>query len=189
MQSNVLGSMKYIAPYPLDEFYSLLDQPMPSVRRVHPEEIPVAQRNLLVHDEDMTIAQENHYKQPLKVLPLRVIRSENSMLRLVNLIIEDGSPILFGAIHIHLDKFSGEPRSEIEGCVRPFGRILNDHAILHYSKPNLFFEIFSDATINEALNLQGKQCLYGRVNTLYTPNNQPLAEVVEVLPSVIPERR
>ncbi|MGH1364740.1 MAG: hypothetical protein ACRBF0_14350 [Calditrichia bacterium] len=188
-ESYVTATMKYITPYPLDEFYSLLNLPMPSVRRVHPSEIPSIQRQLLVHDEDMTIAQENHYKQSLRVSALRVVRENDSMLRLVNLILDDDNPILFGAIHIHLDMFDKDPREQIEGCERPFGRILNDYAILHYSKPDLFFEILSDATINEALRLNGHQCLYGRVNTLYTPNNQPLAEVVEVLPSNIPERK
>ena len=39
-----------------------------------------------------------------------------------------------------------------------------------------------DAFIKGALQLRGKQELFGRRNTLYDPHHFPLAEIVEILP-------
>ena len=91
-------------------------------------------------------------------------------------------PVEFGAIQIHLHRFADAPRQRIlEGRV-PLGRILHDHTIAHYSRPDGFFRFTSDPVIRDAFALHDDPTLYGRHNVLRNEKHEPLAEVVEILP-------
>ena len=57
-----------------------------------------------------------------------------------------------------------------------------DYAITHTSRPKAFLRVLSDDFINAALKLSQSQWLYGRRNTLWDPQQRPLAEIVEILP-------
>jgi hypothetical protein len=54
--------------------------------------------------------------------------------------------------------------------------------VQHSSQPKAYLRVASDRFINEALGLTGAHILYGRRNTLFDPQDRPLAEIVEILP-------
>lgn len=169
--------------YPLDEFYSRSGLTLPPLDQMDGEAMPEPYKSLLVHESDMTSTLENFHKAGIH---LRLVSREQrgaEYFREVVLAL-DGSekPVEFGAIKIHLDRFTEGARTEILREQFPLGHILKDFAIEYQSRPKAFLRIASDPTINEFLGLTGAHLLYGRRNTLTNPAGEPLAEIVEILP-------
>ena len=91
-------------------------------------------------------------------------------------------PVEFAAIKINLRLFAPETRRQVLEERRPLGHILQEHGVQHTSRPKAFLRVASDRFINEALQLTGAHILYGRRNTMFDPEDRPLAEIVEILP-------
>lgn len=87
-----------------------------------------------------------------------------------------------GAIKIALALFPLEARQEILREQQPLGRILGAFGIVFASRPRAFLRMAPDDFIRRALDLKGRQFLYGRRNTLLDAWERPLAEIVEILP-------
>jgi len=169
--------------YPLDEFYSRSGLNLPPLDQVDGEAMPEPYKSLLVHERDMTSTLESFHKTGIH---LRLISREqrgDEYFREVVLSI-DGSenPVEFGAIKIHLNRFSEQAQQVILREQFPLGHILKDFGIGYQSRPKAFLRIASDKTINGLLGLSGAHLLYGRRNTLLNPAGEPLAEIVEILP-------
>ncbi|HEY3862607.1 MAG TPA: hypothetical protein VGO59_12040 [Verrucomicrobiae bacterium] len=168
---------------PLEEFYNLRGDAVPSVERVLPEEMPQPQRSLLAHQSDMTSTLEHFYGERVHVEVLARHTVENEYRREVALRLErNGRRVEYGAIKIMLDLFPEAARQEILREWQPLGRILTDSGLEFSSRPHLYFRAASDAFINRALGLNGSQILFGRRNTLADRWGRPLAEIVEILP-------
>lgn len=169
--------------YPLEEFYALRGETVPSIQRLEPEQMPQPQRSLLAHQSDMTSTLENFYRNRIYVEVLARHSVENEYCREVALRLEQGGGrVEFGAIKIMLDLFPAEVRREILCERKPLGRILTDAGVDFASRPHLYLRVTSDDFINRALGLSGAHVLYGRRNTLTDLWDRPLAEIVEILP-------
>jgi len=118
-------------------------------------------------------------------IQLRVIEREHdeSLARMVVLTLEgNGKPVEFGAIRICLPLFPPEARQTILEGRSPLGTVLATYRVEHVSRPQAFLRVASDALIEEALGLSGQHTLYGRRNVLLTPQNEVLADILEILP-------
>jgi len=171
---------------PLAEFYSAEGRTLPRVETMPPDDLPQPARSLLVHDRDMTSTLEAFYADTLHLRVLNMHQHGHALNRQVVLETDrDDRAVEFGAIQIHLDRFSHEARDDIIACHRPLGTIIAAHAIAYRSQPSAFFAIEPDVMINSALGLPllGDQTpiLYGRHNTLVDREGGILAEVVEIL--------
>lgn len=169
--------------HPLDAFYARNGVPLPPLDSVDGESIPEPARGLLVHDRDMTSTLENHYGRRV-VLRLigRVAKGDDYFREVILELDGTGQPVEFGAIHIHLARFTPGVRALILAEKLPLGRILNDNSIPYLSQPKAYLRLASDRTIDRLLKLRGAHILYGRRNTLSNPAGEPLAEIVEILP-------
>jgi len=169
--------------YPLADFYSEAGQAAPNIEPIDGTDMPEPQRSLLVHDNDMTPTLEAFCKLPIHLKLIKVRRDEDVLCRQVILVANGKEvPVEFGAIKIHLDKFDTESRGLILKGYRPLGRILADFNIPHFSRPTGYFRINSESVTQEAFGIDADVELYGRHNILWTPDEQPIADVVEVLP-------
>jgi chorismate-pyruvate lyase len=174
--------------FPLDEFYSSDGRSLPLIEAIDGAEMPEPYRQLLVHQGDMTPTLEQFHggRISLKLFDKR-LGADGWFSRRVALILDHtGSPVEFGAIRINLNLFSPDARAHILEGRRPLGTILNEDGIRHSSRPIAFLRVRSDDLINETLSLTKVHTLYGRRNVLYNEMNEPLAEVVEVLPPTQP---
>ena len=172
-------------PYPLNEFYEISGDPPPHICFVDGEKVPQPQRRLLVHPHDMTPTLESYFRQKIHLHLLQLIRKNDYILREVILTCEDGTRAAFGAIRINLTHFNAAAREEILGCHIPLGTILRRHCVPHVSRPRTFFNIHADRMINLSLELEGREKLFGRVNSLQDDNGNTLVEVVEILPPLL----
>ena len=170
--------------HPLDEFYAAAGQPLPPLNQIDGEAVPEPYRTLLVHKNDMTPTLEKFHRFDIHLDVLGRRRKADAYFREVILRLNGtNQPVEFGAIKINLALFSPEAREEILKERLPLGHILHEYKIPHTSRPRAYLRLASDKLINQVLELTGAQVLYGRRNTLYDPQQQPLAEIVEILPT------
>ncbi len=176
---------KFVLAHPLDEFYAQMGLTLPPLQQLDGEAVPQPYKRLLVHQNDMTPTLENFHGRDIHLRLLGRRRKGNGYFREVVLLL-DGTdqPVEFGAIKIHLDRFVPEVRRQILEERRPLGHVLQECGVKHSSRPKAFLRLASDHLINQALQLSGANVLYGRRNTLFDPQERPLAEIVEILPPV-----
>jgi chorismate-pyruvate lyase len=145
--------------------------------------LPEPARSLLVHERDMTSTLEQFHGAGIHLRVLGHERHGEDYFREVVLEL-DGThrPVEFGAIVIHLDRFSAAAQAAILEGRFPLGHVLREHRVPYQSRPQAFLRVASDPFINDLLGLQGAHVLYGRRNTLLDPRGRPLAQIVEILP-------
>ncbi len=169
--------------YPLRYFYEELGLLLPQVRQAAACELPAPERHLLAHDRDMTPTLEAAYGGKLRLSVLRYAANEHTVDRLVALVIEGRQrPVGMGAIHIFISRLPAAAKERVLQRKEPFGRILQDAEVAHYSRPVAYFDVTADSVIMDALGLQEPCVLYGRRNTIWNGSGEELADVVEILP-------
>lgn len=169
--------------YPLNEFYAEVGLALPAATRISGREMPEPYRRLLVHDRDMTPTLETAYGCNMTLRVLKYSLDDEIFSRQIVLIAEGGeSAVVFGAIKIYLDEFPTEARELVLERKLPLGTILESQGIRHFSRPDAFFEVETDASINHALEITGHTKLYGRRNILGNSTGRKLAQVLEILP-------
>ncbi len=167
--------------YPFSELYDLSGMDAPKLEFIPGQQIPLPQKDLLVHQWDMTSTLENFCRQRIHVKPLQILKKGTDYLRQVVLECDNEHPVLFGAIRINLALLPEDIQDIILGNREPLGGILNKNNIPYASRPKAFFRVNSDSLMDEVLNIHSSSQLFGRVNQLITPNDEILVDVVEVL--------
>ena len=168
---------------PLTDFYSSHGTEPPRIAPMAGPDLPAPYRNLLDHRQDMTSTLETHFGVTLHVQVLEKQVGPSVLTRQVVLVSDPpGTVAEFGAIRIHLERFAAPVREEIIACRWPLGTILNRHRMEFACRPNAFFAFESDDIARRAFGLHSAHILYGRHNVLVNGAEEPLAEVVEILP-------
>src|SRR5262245_24006547 len=171
--------------HPLDEFYAQAGLPLPPIAEVPAGSVPQPYRQLLVHQSDMTPTLERFHGRKIHLRLLGKRHKGSQYFREVVLLLDGtNQPVEFGAIKINLSRFSTEAQKQILQEERPLGHIMEECAVRHSSQPKAFFRLATDQVINVALGVKGAHLLFGRRNTLFDSQNEPMAEIVEILPPV-----
>lgn len=169
--------------YPLDALYARHGRPLPPLDAIEGAAIPEPGRTLLVHERDMTSTLEQFHGAGLHLRVLGCEQRGDDYFREVVLELDGTNrPVEFGAIVIHLARFSPAARAAILAGRFPLGHVLREYQVPYLSRPRAFLRVASDPFINGMLDLQGAHVLYGRRNTLLDPAGHSLAEIVEILP-------
>jgi len=175
--------------HPLDEFYAAAGLPLPPLNEIDGEAVPEPYKTLLVHQHDMTPTLEKFHRQSIHLQVLGRRQKGDSYFREVVLRLDEtNQPVEFGAIKINLALFPPQARGEILHERLPLGHVLGEYKIPHASRPRAYLRLASDKFINDVLGMSGAHVLYGRRNTLFDPHDQPLAEIVEILPVTLPNK-
>jgi chorismate-pyruvate lyase len=170
-------------PFPLSEFYARTSLALPRMEGIDGEDVPDPYRALLVHGNDMTPILERFHAAEIYIHALSSERRDGGYFREVVLHrASDDMPVEFGANCVNLSLFTPEARWMILQAKVPLGRILKDHRIVHTTQPLGYFRVEPDARIAHALNLSAPVTLYGRQAVICNPAQQPLSQVIEILP-------
>ena len=168
--------------YPLSLFCEREGHPLPPHTILDGPAVPEPYRTLLVHGGDMTSRLEEFHRAPMT---LRVLHREEDgrayrreVLLCKN---DDGLPVEYGAIEIHLDAFAPEMRAEILAGRLPLGGLLNAHGVVYRSEPRAFIRLAPDVEMNALFSTDPAHALYGRSNVLLGARGETLARIVEVL--------
>ena len=183
MELPVLTCRKFLEL--LQEFYDDRPDPPPiDAAFVEPADIPQPQRELLVHDHDMTSTLGRHHGEPITLQVLERKRDRDWYSRHIVLSTAHSKrPAEYGAIRICLPLLDEPTREEVLQGNSPMGGILNSQGVFYRSCPGAFFKIFSNDIINASLQLESSQWLFGRCNCLSDRHGRTMAEVIEILPS------
>jgi chorismate-pyruvate lyase len=169
----------------LQRFYAPTGLSVPALEELKGAEVPPPYQSLLVHSWDMTPTLARFYGQPLRLRVFGRERMHNLYKREVILwLSEDGRPVEYGVIRIHLDRLPPAAQRLVLQEERPLGDILQAESIPHLSWPQAFFRLKADAHTGSALALSRPSHLYGRRNVLLDGSRQLLADVIEVLAPV-----
>lgn len=175
-----LGPLKrFLPPAVLDRL---------AVYVVDSADLPETARRLLDHSRDMTSTLESWLGEPLRLRLLARSLDDAELRRQVVLVGQRSArPAEFGAIVIHLDRFSDSAREDIIAGHFPLGTILARHDIPYRSRPRAFLRIDADAALANHLGAVARpgDRLWGRTNVLETPSGEALARVVEILPPTL----
>ena len=170
--------------HPLDEFYALAGRPLPPLNEIEGQAVPEPYKSLLVHQNDMTPTLEQFHGRDIHLQVLSRRHKDGAYYREVVLLLNGtDQPVEFGAIKINVSLLPPAVREQILQERVPLGHILAECKVPHASRPSAFIRVASDNFINDVLKLSGANVLYGRRNTLFNPQNLPLAEIVEILPT------
>ena len=160
---------------PLHFFYEKDGRPMPSLEFVQPAAIPGNERELLVHDHDMTSTLEEYHQSPIDLQVVKREASDDYLMRLVVLTKRElPVPVEFGAIGIRLDVFEPSLRAEVLAGQKPLGGLLDQHRFGFISAPSAFFKITADTFIADLLAEPEETILWGRCNSLSTAEAKSL---------------
>jgi len=171
---------------PLHFFYEQDRRTLPAVEFVQPSELPANERELLVHDHDMTSALTEYHRSPIDLQVVRREMSEAYLLRLVVLTRRElPVPVEFGGIGIRLEPFEPALRTEIEQGLKPLGGLLAEYQVRYTSQPSAYFKVTADAFIADLLAEPEGTVLWGRCNSLALPDGEVFADIVEILPPAL----
>ncbi len=153
-------------------------RPLPGPR------LPDPARRLLDHARDMTSTLAEFHGSPLRVDVLQTRRAGELYLREVFLRTTDTARVVeYGVIAVALAQFSPEQRAAIEAGEAPLGALLHRFQIPFVSAPIGFFAAAAPEIAATPLAAHaGGEC-YGRLNCLSQPTGEPLAWILEILPS------
>ena len=172
--------------YPLSEIYLKMGLNLPLVYPINEKDVPEPYKRLLVHERDMTSTLEAAFNQKIHLKVLQKSIKENILIRQVLLVLDqDHSPVEFGVIKIYLDSFSYSAKQVILEGEQPLGAVLHKYQIKYSSSPIAFFRVKPDQLINQWFEgqVEGNN-LYGRQNVLRNSQQEKIAEILEILPTI-----
>ncbi len=147
------------------------------------DQVPRPQKDLLVHERDMTTALGDFHGDTITLTVLRSAREGDDYRREVTLnTAVDARPVEYGLIVIHLDTFPEPHRGRVVAEQTPLGTILNESGLPYLSRPQGFYTVPSEALATVFPASPGGTRLYGRYNELSWADGPILARILEILP-------
>ena len=168
--------------YPLSIFYERDGRELPSAERLRPRDVPEPHRRLLVHREDMTPTLSGYFGEPVRLRVLNVVHEPDFYAREVVLFLaSSGRAVEYGAIRIFLERFPPGAAKSIVEARQPLGALLAGIPHFHES-PRYFLRVRANGPVRKVFDLPSNGLLYARRNTITNDLNEPLADVLEMLP-------
>jgi hypothetical protein len=147
------------------------------------DRVPPPQRDLLVHDRDMTTSLGDFHEDVITLTVLRSARDGDLYRREVTLNTRaDARAVEYGLIVMHLDTFPERQRQLVVEECTPLGTILNDSGIPYLSHPQGFYHVPPGTLAPVFPASPGGTGLHGRYNTLSWADGRVLARILEILP-------
>jgi chorismate-pyruvate lyase len=148
---------------------------------VSPDEVPSPYRDLLVHDQHMTVTVEKYHGSLVDVRILDRRQDNDAYARKILLALQStGRIVQFGIARVHLRYCSPEVRSEIVAGQTPLGRILIEHDVLRRVEPTAFLRVSPGPAMMQWLGRDRPRTTYGRLAIIHC-NGQPAVEVLEIV--------
>jgi chorismate-pyruvate lyase len=149
---------------------------------VSANEVPAVYRQLLDHDQHMTVTLESFHHCPVDLEVLhRHISPEhytrNTLLRRSS----DGVLVQFGIARLSYDYLDANVAREIEAEDTPMGRILIGHNVLRQVRLASMWRLTPHEEMRRVFGAQADAVTYGRTAVIYC-NGEPAVEVLEVMP-------
>lgn len=145
------------------------------------DHLPAPFRQLLAHDEHMTVANEQFHGGPVSLEALRekvtaTHYARTSLLRRPG----DGRAIQFGVVRLNFAYLDDPVRRDIEARRIPLGRVLMQHNVLRHVELIALWRIRPEPELLRYLLPHEDGCVYGRTALIYC-NGEPALELLEIV--------
>ncbi len=148
---------------------------------IEPSELQPPFRELLQHDEHMTLKLRAHHGQPLKLKVLAEQQCGNTYARRIVLTLGPGGrPVEFDLVRIDLDLLPPAVTTAIQKRDTPLGDILVKHDIMRRVEPRWYYRFGSGSSVRKLLQVDDQAWVCGRAGRIYC-DEQPAIEVLEVV--------
>lgn len=159
--------------------------PLHALQLVPDTGLPEPARSLLAHQHDMTSTLADFHGSPLRVEIIQQVLQDDFYLREVFLRTRTLDQIVeYGVIAIVLEQFTPPQRAAIRGGRAPLGGLLHYYKIPFVSEPISFFSVADTLLHRSRLAGVVRGTGYGRFNILSRPSGEPLAWIMEILPTL-----
>ncbi|MEK6674559.1 MAG: hypothetical protein AABZ47_02770 [Planctomycetota bacterium] len=153
-----------------------------NVELVQQNEIPSPQRELLHHEEHMTLVLQRHHGGAVDLHVLREDLTGSCYRRMITLVRRgSGETVEFGLVRIDLDCVPASVRTEILQQSAPLGEILVRHQVLRRVEPRWFLHFRKGHSVLSYFEGSTTAEAYGRIGVIHC-NAQPAIELMEVVP-------
>jgi chorismate-pyruvate lyase len=160
------------------------DSSLPAIDFLRADALPQPYRDLLVHEEHMTVTVEAYHHSPVDVRVLARVRQGDSYARKILLVSQrSGAIVQFGMVRIWLNKCSKEVREQILAERTPLGRILIQHEVLRRIEPTAYLRVLQGPATAAWFGPKGRQPAYGRLGYIHCDG----AAAIELMEVVAPE--
>lgn len=146
-------------------------------------QLPHNPRQLLAHNEHMTVTVESFHGCPVAVDVLQTEADGNSYWRKILLRrTTDQVVVQFGIVRLDFNYVSDDVRREILDQGTPLGRVLIQHNVLRKVELHSLWKIAPGPELCDLLQLGEPRDVYGRTALIYC-NGEPAVELLEVVPN------
>lgn len=167
----------------MEELFALFPHAgdLPAYELVPADELPQPYRNLLVHEEHMTVTVEAFHGG---VVDVRVLESRQDGPQYARKILlvhrASGKIVLFGIVVIDFALTSPDVRTAILSQGTPLGRILIENDVLRRIEPTAYVRIRPGPAQLAWFGLPRPQPFYGRLAIIHC-DGKPAVELLEVV--------
>lgn len=169
--------------WPLNVFHGRQGRQAPSLTPLFDHQLPAPFRELLAHADDMTPTLEAYHGGAIHIECLHMVSGHGELFREVLLRLDSHDrPVEYGASRVFLRTLPAQAQALLQAGRMPLGTILRVCDCPHRGKVSGFFRLGRTTFLEQALGRACPAFLYGRRNTLMTPDGDAIAEVCEILP-------
>lgn len=148
------------------------------------EEIPTATRELLDHEQHMTVTVEKFHCCPVEVNVLRSQLEGDWYAREIILRrSSDGEVVQYGIVRLNLALLADSVKQEILAANKPLGRVLIEHDVLRSVRLLSLQKIAAGPVLRRLFDLKSGDICYGRTAIIFC-DEQPAIQLLEVVPAV-----
>lgn len=151
---------------------------------VDPEQMPEAQRRLLVHTQHMTHALHAHHRKPVDLYVMEHLRDGDLYSRKIFLTRANSAhTVELGVVRLDLRYLDPGPRDEILRERTPLGAVLTQHNVLRRIEPRWYIRLGDGSDLLRWFGSRETGEHFGRLGTIYC-NGEPAVEVLEIVTGV-----
>lgn len=141
---------------------------------------PEPYKQLLVHDQHMTVTMEEFHNSPVSVEVLEHVLAGDIYSRKILLHkTSDGQVVQFGIVRFDLRYVTPAVREEILSRETPLGRVLIKFNVLRHIDLGAILRIAPGPELQRCFSCSPEQTLYGRLATIFC-NEQPAVDLLEI---------
>lgn len=147
------------------------------------EEIPEATRELLDHEQHMTVTVEKFHCCPVEVNVLRTLLEGDWYAREIILRrSSDQAVVQYGIVRLNLGLLADSVKQEILAANKPLGRVLIEHDVLRSVRLLSLQKITAGPVLRRLFDLNVGEICYGRTAIIFC-DQQPAIQLLEVVPA------
>ncbi len=165
----------------LDLFYDPADRPC-HLTRVESADLPPACRQLLDHEQHMTVTVESFHQSPVDVRVLATVKDDECYSRRIILTRQsDNEVVQFGIVRLHRRRIPPAALEEIESQRIPLGRVLIQQDVMRHVQLDDLWHVTPHAELKTLFNSPNDTG--GRSARIFV-DGEPAIELLEIVAPV-----